>query len=245
MPCGSESWNIVWWACGDNGGRSTHDFIIKAGCTDLRAYDKIPYGTHKGACWDDYYWSYIRSHTQGVPPELKGAKIISNTRNPYAKVVSNFADRNLEYYNDYGKDLNFKEWVFDIYKDGFNDVDRFPWVEWGSEPYKYEYWEAKPKEHGIIPIPYPDYHLRVEHLEEDILKIPEIVENAKPELLEQAIQQCFRTDEYWENRRIVEYNKDGTLNWEPHIDQELADFIYAGTEKGFTLCGYDRDSWKK
>ena len=38
---------------------------------------------------------------------------------------------------------------------------------------------------------------------------------------------------------------DDNLNWEPHIDQELADFIYAGTEKGFTLCGYDRDSWKK
>ena len=245
MPCGSESWNIVWWACGDNGGRSTHDFITKAGCTDLRAYDKVPYGTDKGACWDDYYWSNIRSHTQGVPPELKGAKIISNTRNPYAKVVSNFADRNLLNYNDYGKDLNFKKWVFDTYKDGFNDIYRFPWVEWGSEPHKYGYWEAKPKEHGIIPIPYPDYHLRVEHLEEDILKIPEIVENAKPELLEQAIQQCFRTDEYWENRRIVEYNKDGTLNWEPHIDQELADFIYAGTKKGFELCGYDRDSWKK
>ncbi len=247
MPCGSEAWNFVWWACGDNAGRSTYDFIKSVGCPDLRAYDKVPYDPLEGASWDAYYWANIRSHTQGVPPQLKGAKIISNTRNPYAKVVSSFADINVTHYDTYRKDLDFKEWVFEYFKNGFegHNIHMFPWIEWGKKPFKYDEVDARPIEHGVIPIPYPNYHLRIEHLEEDILKIPEIVNNTTPELIENAIQECFRTDEYWENRRFVEYNKDGTLNWEPHIDQELADFIYAGTEKGFKLCGYDKDSWIK
>lgn len=248
VPCGSESWGFIWWAAGDNAGRSTHDFIKYAGCPDLKSYDTVPYRRNVGASWNDYYWSHIRSHTQGVPPELKGCPIISNARNPYAKVISNFADRNLEHYNQTGEDLDMKSWIFDTYKDGFNDVDRFPWVEWGpgTTPHQYNWDEARPTEHAIVPLPYPTYHLRVEHLQEDIMKIPEIVNNARPEDLENAINKCFKQDAYHErHRRIVFYNDDGTLNWEEHMDQELADFIYNGTKEGFEICGYDKESWKK
>ena len=93
MPCGSEAWKFVWWAAGDNGGRSTWDFLRIAGCPDLKAYDSVVYKEAVGASWNDYYWSNMRSHTQGIPPELKGYPVISNTRNPYAKTISNFADR--------------------------------------------------------------------------------------------------------------------------------------------------------
>tara|TARA_R100000458_G_C8244961_1_gene223119 strand:+ start:356 stop:1102 length:747 start_codon:yes stop_codon:yes gene_type:complete len=248
MPCGSESWGIIWWASGDNGGRSTHDFFKKAGCVDFKSYDTVPYRTNVGASWNDYYWSNIRSHTQGVPPELKGCPVISNARNPYAKVISNFADRNLEHYRKTGEDLDMKPWIYETYKDGFNDVDRFPWVEWGpgTTPHEYKWDEARPTSHAEIPLPFPTYHLRVEHLVEDIMKIPEVVNNADPDKLLYAIESSFNYDAYHErHRRIVFYNEDGTLDWEGHMDQELADFIYEGTKLGFDLCGYERDSWKK
>ncbi len=247
MPCGSKEWKFIWWASGDNAGRSTHDFFKRAGCSDLRAYDKIAYDPELGVSWSDYYWTYIRSHTQGIPSELKGCPVISNARNPYAKVISNFADYNMEHYNITGRDYNLKEWIFNHYKDGFNDKQRFPWLEWGpgTTPHKYYWNETMPVEHAVIPLPFPTYHLRIEHLEEDIMKIPEITNNADPKQLKEAIDVCFKVDQYFENRRILDYNKDGTLNWEKHMDQELADFIYDGTKKGFELCGYDRDSWKE
>ena len=248
MPCGSEAWKFIWWAAGDNGGRSTHDFLHYAGCPDLKSYDTVPYNPDVGASWNDYYWANMRSHSQGIPPELKGCPVISNTRNPYAKVISNFADRNIEHYRATGEDLDMKKWIFETYKDGFNGKSRFPWVEWGpgTKPQPYSTFEARPTEHAVVPLPFPTYHLRVEHLEEDIMKIPEIVDNADPVLLNDAIEKAFKNDAYDERyRRIVFYNDDGTLNWEEHMDQELADFIYEGTELGFTLCGYDRESWKK
>jgi len=261
MPCGSEAWKFVWWAAGDNGGRSTWDFLRIAGCPDLKAYDSVIYNENVGASWNDYYWSNMRSHTQGIPPELKGCPVISNTRNPYAKTISNFADRNMEHYTATGEDYNLKDWVFETYSIGrennisgsrrldqkeFADVDRFPWVEWGTVPHQYNWKQHQPKEHAVIPLPFPTYHLRVEHLKEDIMKIPEIIINAKPEDFSEAVEHTFRQDSYQENyRRIVEYNDDGTLNWEVHMDQELADFIYEGTKMGFELCGYDKDSWKK
>ena len=250
MPCGSEAWKFIWWAAGDNAGRSTWDFFKIAGCSDLKAYDHVAYRDNVGASWNDYYWSRMRSHTQGVPPELKGCPVISNARNPYAKVISNFADRNLEHYTATGKDYNLKEWVYETYgaENEFTDVDRFRWVEWGlgTIPHQYKWDEAQPREHAIIPLPLPTYHLRVEHLEEDIMKIPEIINNAEPEKLNEAMGRAFKQDAYHErHRRIVEYNSDGTLNWEIHMDQELADFIYEGTKPGFELCGYDKDSWKK
>ena len=78
------------------------------------------------------------------------------------------------------------------------------------------------------------------------MKIPEVVNNADPDKLLYAIENSFNYDAYHERyRRVVFYNEDGTLNWEEHMDQELADFIYKGTKLGFDLCGYERDSWKK
>ena len=55
MPCGSEAWGFIWWAAGDNAGRSTHDLIKYAGCPDLKAYDTVPYRKYVGASWNDYY----------------------------------------------------------------------------------------------------------------------------------------------------------------------------------------------
>ena len=79
---GSENWGFVWGAMGDNAGRSVRQFFETAGCSDFKVYI-------------DGHENGYKCHDQGVPKELEGYPIISNTRNPYSKAISFFLDNSL------------------------------------------------------------------------------------------------------------------------------------------------------
>ena len=216
---GSKKWGFVWWAVGDNAGRSTGSFLRTAGCPDLKVYTaredgRIPW----------------RTHDQGVPEELEGCPIISNARNPYAKAVSECADNNEDYFTETGKDLIFEEWVVEQFEhsnasEHMQSFGKEPWVEWEK-------------------VGYPNYHLRVEHLVEDMGKIKPIVDNAKKEDYNKAIKEHFETDIYVETRRMIGYKENGLLDWERFYNQKLADYVYDQVGRCFELTGYEKDSWK-
>ena len=243
---GSKKWGFIWWSTGNIAGRSTCSFLIEAGCDDFTDYEKGGWRTHK----------------QGVPKELENCPIISSARNPYDRALGVAQTHSKDRYRAGKGEMTFEELRIAVKAVVSNK-------RWNDDAF----WMQFP-----LLDAYPTYYIRVENMEEDILSIPCIVNNADPFALETALEKNIRRNAYkssemkrfqpdtWldNDKQPIKYFKDGTKMpdnyemkikqvyrkngnrlWEPYFDQELADFVYEKWEDGFTLMGYDRDSWKQ
>ena len=238
---GSKKWGFVWWATGNNAGRAVRGFLGDVGCDDFYVYNNE--GEIEQRIKDGkkiYGW---RTHKQGVPKGFNKPIIISNARNPYDRATWGLLSvHNVNFYKKHGRELNYGEMK--------NILEKFLKSTSPTVPNIWNdccFWKQFP----ILNL-YPDYYIRVENLEEDIKKIDCIMDNADPSTLEEAFNVHVRNNRYRRGEKIkfdlperkVEYNEDGTREWRKFYNQELADLVYEHWEDGFTLMGYDRDSWK-
>ncbi len=80
----------------------------------------------------------------------------------------------------------------------------------------------------------PDYIVRVENIEEDLLKIKFIQENMSEEL-----KKIFS-----ENIKTNQYREDNFDYWKKEYDESLSNYIFDNFRNDFELFGYDKNSWK-
>jgi hypothetical protein len=216
---GSKEIGFIWWAVGGCASRITCGFF-RSICPDFLAYDASKGGISLGP-------SHGFVHSQGIPPELKGLPIISNGRNPYAKLVMEYGHYEQE--EEYGgrKDTikPFEKWILKRLTRAKDDDGLAPWIKWEE-------------------LGYPAYHIRTESLEKDIRKIQFLFDKIDSSLLETQIQNCFSENLYKSRRESIKYTKEGLRIWEHYYNQELADYVYSILEEGFKLMCYERDSWK-
>jgi len=174
-----------------------------------------------------FFWFYFETgpftHAQGIPDGLEQLPIICNTRNPYSRAVSAFLDEtnNNKDALEYG--YSFDKWLREIYfKDGrypesFDEFYMGQWKKIGREP---------------------DYIIRMEHMDEDVRKIPVLM----------SLPQVDKGLEYIsENRFKGENPKDEYIgniqHYQKYYNQELADLVYNNLKEYFDYFGYDKDSW--
>ena len=217
---GSKKWGFIWWATGDDAGRSVRKFLEIAGCPDFRVYGEEDSNAH-------------RTHAQGIPEELKGFPIISNCRNPYAKAVAFFLDVSLERYASGEGELgDMKKWITKCV--GHDEVHAH-WKEWDKiGTYPTYYIRVESLEEDIKNIP-----LIIKNAE------PEALETALDNYIR---KDHFNERRYWleypEVKWQKEYDENGQFMWKHFYDQELADTVYEKWEPAFVLQGFDKESWK-
>lgn len=217
---GSKEWGFIWWATGDDAGRSVRRFFDDAGCHDFKVYI---------SGFEDKW----RCHDQGVPKELKEFPVISNARNPYARAVSYFLDISLQRYQDEKREIeNIKKWIINLVT---HDMGYRYWNEWSQiETHPTYYIRVDSLEKDIKNIP-----LIVKNSK------PKALETA----LDNNIRKdAYNERKYWleypEMKWQREYDENGQFMWRHFYDQELADIVYEKWEPAFTLQGFDKDSWK-
>jgi hypothetical protein len=146
--------------------------------------------------------------------------LILNIRNPYSRLASLFR---IFLHNNKSYSIDFESWVRGIIKKEFTNTNMLR---------GYDFYLDKIIDNiGKI----PDYYVRVEFLEKDLKSLP-FVKNGDIDL-----------SEYFENQIYNNcYEKEfGDVNdWRLLYTQELADLVYFGMEKQFTLFNYNKDYWK-
>jgi hypothetical protein len=232
---GSKKWGFVWWATGNNAGRSTCAFLIDAGCDDLYAYSEegeVLYIEYK----DGGKTPVWRNHAQGVPKGFEEYPVISNTRNPYDRAYWQVQTQNQQIYEKEGREMSDGE--------RRSSLKAIVEEERGNDD---SFWKQFP----LLNV-YPNHYIRVESLEEDIKSIDCIMNNADPVKVEESFKANIRTNFFKESEvkiyagltHFQEYRENGNRLWEHFYDQELADLVYENWGDAFTMMGYDRDSWK-
>lgn len=168
-----------------------------------------------------FKFSNLPSHNFYEEEFQKKFFLISNVRNPYARLFSIY---NLFCVHSNKQPNNFKLWAFKKLKEEVADFDRGLNYQTNLATNYFE----KSK--------YPDYVVRIESFEKDIRNIWFIKENMTEEL-ESIIQENVVRNMYSD-----EFNL--TKSWEEYYDEELAEFVYNFLEKDFLHFGYNKNSWK-
>ena len=217
---GSEKWGFVWWAIGDNAGRSVRAFFDYAGCPDFKVY----LANYEGS------W---RCHNQGVPKGREGFPVISNARNPYARAVSYFLDISRESYRKgEGEIEDIKKWIINLVT---HNIGFRYWNEWlQMETYPTYYIRVDSLEKDIKNIPLIIKNSKPEALESALDN------NIRKDNYNERYQWLEHPEMKWQR----EYDENGQFMWRHFYDQELADIVYEKWEPAFTLQGFDKDSWK-
>ena len=209
---GSHAMKFVWWGTAGCGSRTTQVFLTQAGCKDLKNYVEGFEIPQTGS----------HTHLQGIPEGMEDYPIICNVRNPYSKCVSSFLDETADkHHENHGK--SFKDWLLEL-----THVDR---IHTNSDHFYILDWEKIGRR--------PDYLIRLEHMEEDLRKLP-MYQHTK--YFEEAMTVVRNNSFKYENPRD-EY-KGEFQYFQKHYDQETADIVYTYHKEYFELGGYDKDSWK-
>jgi hypothetical protein len=209
---GSHAMKFIWWGTAGCGSRSTQVFLTQAGCDDLKNYNegyKIP---SEGS----------HTHAQGIPEGMEDYPIICNVRNPYSKCVSSFLDETSDkHHRNYG--MEFKEWILEL-----TSEDR---LRFDYDHYYISEWEKIGRR--------PNYLIRLEHMGEDLRKLPMYQHN---ERFENAMT-SVRVNSYMNENPRDEY-VGNFQKFQKYYTQEIADIVYNNHKEYFELGGYDKDSWK-
>ena len=211
---GSDSWKFIWWGTAGCASRATQSCLFSSGCEDLRNYNEN--------CHVNDECSH--THMQGIPKGMEEYPIICNLRNPYSLSVSSWLDETIDTnHNSYG--MSFSDWVLN----SLTTEDRM------SQDYPHYFiseWDGIGRR--------PDYYIRMEHMEEDIKKIPQIL---KSERYEDSLNSVIRVNTYKNQNPNDEYRGE-FQNFQKYYTKELADRIYETHVEYFELGEYDKDSWK-
>ena len=209
---GSHSWKMVWWGTAGCGSRTVSVFLGQAGCEDFYNY--------RENCNVPNQCSH--THHQGIPEGMDDYTIICNVRNPYSKCVSSYLDETSDN-NHENHGLGFKEWIERLVTDHNK--------QYNHDHFYMGQWESIGR--GA------DYIIRLEHMEEDMRKIPNIVKGPKFEeslflIKKNTYKNVHPRDEY-----------QGEFQYfQKYYTQEIADLVYDNHKEYFDLGGYDKDSWK-
>jgi len=165
------------------------------------------------------------THQQGLPEKTDDSwDIICATRNPYTRCISSWLDVNLE-----DPTLTLEKYLKESRYKNFDDghpADNFYWLEWpiiGRNP---------------------DYLVRLEHMGEDLMKIPKLFNNYSEKEWEHDIKECINENSHKGENPNDKYNDKGHQITNIHYTQELADIVYEKEKFIFNYVGYSKDSWK-
>jgi hypothetical protein len=207
----SKNCNLVYWGTAGCGSRGISSFIYFIGCDDFlnTEEDKI------------IVKECSHTHNVGIPEGYEDCDLIAVVRNPYSLFVSRWLDEA----NDMDPEdvvKGFKDYVLrNQLWNYFGEGDFFHLHQW--------------REVGR----FPDYILRMEHFEEDLRKVSQLVEK---ELFEEGIQSYVRTNFFKNGSKYDEYIGE-IQNYKKYWTKDIADFYYNKMEEYFTTFGYDKDSW--
>ena len=178
--------------------------------TASRATDKI---------LEYFEFSDIRTHSYIQNPIHSNYIFVSNVRNPYSRIISIY---NLRRYENNEINSNFDVWVGQMIRSlkSRKEVNLLYEFSLGKI-----FYERNKK---------PDFLVRVENFEEDLMKIDFIKDNYDEKL-----------DDIFEiNVRTNQYINKSLPNWKDMYNQNLADMVYEHCEKDFIYFNYDKNSWK-
>jgi len=191
----NQKYGIIWIAPERVGSRSTAKIFTFCGF--------LCRGKHLS-----FASAFNYTHNSRIPKEYKDYKIICSARNPYSRTLSLF--KNFSYSGATGDDRTFREYVLDLtsgkHKEKFID---------GASKYKIFVNPVLEKQ--------PDYVIRLEHIHEDIKKLPFIFNHLTEEQLEMLCEHGKEIDE-----------------WESYYDQEMKDLVYKHLKHQFDMWGYEK-----
>lgn len=143
---------------------------------------------------------YAYTHQVIFDEGVENYKLICNARNPYSKTLAVFRNLLRGDYRNASKD-EFKKYLFGVLKDG---------------------WSL-----GMIQNPLLtkkiDYIIRLEHMSEDLKKIPFVLEKFTPSQVD-----------------MLSYHPKPIFNWEEFYDQETKELVYSHTSHLFEMWGYEK-----
>lgn len=209
---GSHEMKFIWWGTAGCGSRTTQVFLTQAGCKDLKNYNEDFEIPRQGS----------HTHGQGIPEGMENYPIICNVRNPYSKCVSSYLDESNQV-NHENHNITYKDWLLKLTDSErvSRDVDHYYMLDWEVIGRR------------------PDYIIRLEHMEEDLRKLPMYEHNDK---FEEAMG-GIRNNVYKNENPRDEYRGEFQY-FQKYYDQETADIVYNNHKEYFELGGYDKDSWK-
>lgn len=179
-----------------------------------------PIRTASRACvpiMEYFNFDSTKYHDENFPKDSDDYVLITNVHNPYKRLVSIFKmfeeQKNLS-------NVSFHDWIHTNLKN-LNKHNQNPHQLWISKFIL----SFKKK---------PDYIVRVENIEEDLLKIKFIQENMSKEL-----KKIFS-----ENIKTNQYREDNFDYWKKEYDENLSNYVFDNFRNDFELFGYDKNSWK-
>lgn len=143
--------------------------------------------------------NYKYTHYCDIYEPEKKFKIICNARNPYARTLS-------------------------IYRNFINPqskVNRTDFSDFIKEKLMLTRY-INPVQNPKLPVS-PDYVVRLEHMSEDLKKIPFVLEKFTSEQVDK-----------------MTFHPKPLFAWEEFYDQELKDIVYSYTSHQFEMWGYER-----
>lgn len=136
------------------------------------------------------------SHISPNPEQFQNYKIICSARNPYARLYSHF--ENYAVHFEEKSKSNFRKYV------------------------ESKLWKENNLHYPIL-TEKPDYVIRLEHLKEDLVKIPFIFDKLTPRQL----------DLFLEHGKTLE-------PWENHYDDDIREIVYESFRNHFIFWNYEK-----
>ena len=215
----SDSLKFIYWGTAGCASRAISNFITGVYVKDLMFY-------HNERGWVNIYKGEgAHTHQQGFPEGTDDSyKIVCTTRNPYTMCFSTWTDL-----HDADNTLTFEKYLKEVRYLNFDtnpSMDTFYYLEWEKFGRK------------------PDYMVRLENMEEDLLAIPFLKNNCDQERWDYITQEIVRHNAYGGEKEQDNYDENNQQIVTPYYTQELADLVYSKEKFIFDHNGYDKNSWK-
>jgi len=212
----SEKYKCLWYAPERTGSRGVasilcfYGFKFKGMMTPINSPNEIINNI--------YFRNY--THLYHQDEKYNDYKVICNTRNPYSRVFS--------LYKNFANKGTFKDYVYNITNNDIGVMNNDYKVPQNGQAYK------EPKVRilqeqiiNIVKNPQlqkpPDYILRIEHLGEDIKKIPFIYDILTEKQLDYMTVPAKEIDE-----------------WESFYDSDMKEIVYNLCKHQFDIFGYEK-----
>jgi hypothetical protein len=214
----SKELKVIIWATAGCGSRTFMSSIHQTGINDLQNV------------LEDFIFPITGpfTHQQGVPEGSEEFPIICLTRNPYSRIVSAYLDEARDYDEKKSENddkLSFQTWL-----------EQFYFIEPRYPSSKADFFVEEWQNIGYV----PNYFVRMEHMEEDIKKIPEL---SKLNFTDEIIDGLIRKNNYANENPYDQYNGN-FQNYQRFYDENIANFVYSKIPNYFEIFGYSKDSWK-